>query len=100
MKIASSLSNYFLPLKNINEDVHEFESCQEIGCSKMELEYKASDEQLKSLVEKSAECEQSISIDCVNSPLKVLDVEKAWWTDLNGKLRLIKTILILLYGKF
>ena len=89
MKITSSLSDYFLPLKNINEDVHEFESCQEIGCSKMELEYKASDEQLKSLVEISTECEQSISIDCVNSPLKVLDVEKAWWTDLNGKLRQI-----------
>ena len=60
----------------------------------MKLEYEASDEQLKSLVERSTECEQSISIDCVNSPLKVLDVEKAWWTDLNGKLRLIKTISI------
>ena len=72
-------------IKNTNEDVHEFESCQEIGCSKMELQYTASDEQLKSLVERSTECEQSISIDCVNSPLKVLNVEKAWWTDLNGK---------------
>ena len=51
----------------------------------MKLEYEASDEQLKSLVERSTECEQSITIDCVNSPLKTLNGEKAWWTDLNGK---------------
>ena len=60
----------------------------------MELDYKATDEQLKSLVEISTECEQSISIDCVNSPLKVLDVEKAWWTDLNGKLSQILFVFI------
>ena len=83
-------------VKNLNEE-HEFESCQEIGCSKMELEYEASDDQLKSLVERSTECEQSISIDCVNSPLKTLNGEKAWWTDLNGKkdiFMLIQTIPI------
>ena len=85
MNITLAFSDYFLRLKNINEDVNEFESCQEIGCSKMELEYEASDDQLKSLVERSTECEQSISIDCVNSPLKVLNVEKAWWTDIDGK---------------
>ena len=50
----------------------------------MEQEYKASEEQLKSLVEKSTKCEQSINIDCVNSPLKTLNGEKAWWTDYEG----------------
>ena len=99
MKITLALSDYFLRLKNINEDVHEFQFCQEIGCSKMELEYEASDDQLKSLVERSTECEQSISIDCVNSPLKVLNnAEMAWWTDLNGKPRLIlKQFLFLVH---
>ena len=51
----------------------------------MEPEYKASDEQLISLVEKSTKCEQSISIDCVNTPLKTLSGENAWWTDHKGK---------------
>ena len=47
----------------------------------MEPEYKASEEQLISLVEKSTKCEQSINIDCVNTPLKTLSGENAWWTD-------------------
>ena len=51
----------------------------------MEPEYKASEEQLKSLVEKSTKCEQSINIDCVNTPLKTLSGENAWWTDYRGK---------------
>ena len=51
----------------------------------MEPEYKASEEQLISLVEKSTKCEQSINIDCVNTPLKTLSGENAWWTDYKGK---------------
>ena len=51
----------------------------------MEPEYKGSEEQLISLVEKSTKCEQSINIDCVNTPLKTLSGENAWWTDYKGK---------------
>ena len=72
-------------VKNVNDDFHEFKPCQDTGCSKMEPEYKASEEQLKSLVEKSTKCEQSINIDCVNTPLKTLSGENAWWTDYKGK---------------
>ena len=51
----------------------------------MEPEYKVSEEQVKSLVEKSTKCEQSINIDCANTPLKTLSGENAWWTDYKGK---------------
>ena len=51
----------------------------------MEPEYKASEEQVKSLVEKSTKCEQSINIDCANTPLKTLSGKNAWWTDYRGK---------------
>ena len=52
----------------------------------MEPEYKVSEEQVKSLVEKSTKCEQSINIDCANTPLKTLSGENAWWTDYKGNL--------------
>ena len=53
----------------------------------MEPEYKASEEQVKSLVEKHTKCEQSINIDCANTPLKTLSGENAWWTDYKGNIQ-------------
>ena len=70
-------------LKNNNDALHEFEPCSEIGCSKMDPEYKASETQIKSLVSKS-KCEQSISFDCLNSPLSTRRGELAWWTGFDG----------------
>ena len=70
-------------LKNNNDALHEFEPCSEIGCSKMDPEYKASEAQIKSLVSKS-KCEQSISFDCLNSPLSTRRGELAWWTGFDG----------------
>ena len=70
-------------LKNNNDAFHEFEPCSEIGCSKMDPEYKASEAQIKLLVSKS-KCEQSISFDCLNSPLSTRRGELAWWTGFDG----------------
>ena len=46
---------------------------------------KASEVQIKSLVTGSIECEQSISFNCVNSPLSTRRGELAWWKGLDGK---------------
>ena len=70
-------------LKNNNDALHEFEPCSEIGCSKMDPEYKASEAQIKWLLSKS-KCEQSISFDCLNSPLSTRRGELAWWTGFDG----------------
>ena len=71
-------------LKNNNDALHQFEPCSEIGCSKLNPEYKASEVQIKSLKSKSTECEQSISFDCLNSPLSTRRGELAWWTGFDG----------------
>ena len=71
-------------LKNNNDALHEFEPCSEIGCSKLDPEYKTSEAQIKSLVSRNSECEQSISFDCLNSPLSTRRGELAWWTGFDG----------------
>ena len=71
-------------LKNSNDNIHEFEPCQELGCSQMTPEYKATEEQIKALVSASTYCEQSITLDCLKSPLKTITVKKAWWTGFDG----------------
>jgi len=72
-------------LKNNNDAFHEFEPCSEIGCSKMDPQYKASEVQIKSLVSRSSECKQSLSFDCLNSPLSTRRGELAWWTGFDGE---------------
>ena len=69
-----------------NQGYQQFEGCDgELGCSQVSINYKATDEELKQLVETSDECQQDWSFKCKNTPFIIGTIEKTWWTDIHGK---------------
>ena len=72
-------------VKNTNNNFHDFTPCPDTGCSTMMPNYGAKNTQLSYLKKISQNCQQSIDIKCIKSPLKLLTGEKvAWWKDFMG----------------
>ncbi|XP_057371856.1 uncharacterized protein LOC130692794 [Daphnia carinata] len=60
--------------------------CPDAGCYSRPIVYSNSAiRQLKALTEISAECYQSLQVNCVGGPFTVADIDYAWWNDIEGK---------------
>ncbi|KAI9561306.1 hypothetical protein GHT06_012262 [Daphnia sinensis] len=60
--------------------------CPDAGCYSRPIVYPNSTiRQLKALTEISAECYQSIQVNCVGGPFTVAGIDYAWWNDIEGK---------------
>ena len=49
-----------------------------------QVNYNATDEEIKNVIRNSDECKQDITFKCNNSPFMIGRVEKAWWTGIDG----------------
>lgn len=60
--------------------------CPDAGCYSRPIVYSNSTiRQLKALTEISAECYQSIQVNCIGGPFTVEDIDYAWWNDIEDK---------------
>ncbi|XP_046646370.1 uncharacterized protein LOC124336629 isoform X2 [Daphnia pulicaria] len=71
-----------------SESKIDVEKCAEPGCYSRKINYYATDRQIESLIGLSIECEQMISIDCNNAPLKVGGVDYSWFNSKNNNEKL------------
>ena len=70
-----------------HQNFQEFDECTDgFGCAEVEVNYQATDEELKNLVQESETCKQDISFKCKNTPFVIGSIKKTWWTDIHGKL--------------
>ena len=68
-----------------HQNFQEFDECIDgFGCAEVEVNYQATDEELKNLVQSSDSCKQDISFKCKNTPFVIGPNKKTWWTDIHG----------------
>ena len=71
-----------------HQNFQEFDECVDgFGCAEVEVNYQATDEELKNLVQSSESCKQDISFKCKNTPFVIGPIKKAWWTDIHGNFK-------------
>ena len=63
----------------------DIEKCSSPECSKYDVNYLASTEQLQELIDLSVECMQDITFDCHSAPLEHNDVSLASWIGRDGQ---------------
>ena len=61
------------------------ETCEGDGCSKISFDYGQSISQMKTLIDISQFCHQTLSFQCYGSPLKVGSKNIGHWLDRQGK---------------
>ena len=73
-----------------HQNFQEFDECIDgFGCAEeVEVNYQATDEELKNLVQASETCKQDFSFKCKNTPFVIVPpIRKTWWTDIHGNLK-------------
>ena len=74
------------------EVLHDFEfqikieHCEEIGCAVYNISYSAPMDQIKSLIQLSESCSQSLDFGCFLAPLQEEGVDLGFWADRDGKM--------------
>ena len=74
------------------EVLHDFEfqikieHCEEIGCAVYNISYSAPMDQIKSLIQLSESCSQSLDFGCFLAPLQEEGVDIGSWADRDGKI--------------
>ena len=61
------------------------ETCEGDGCSKITFDYGQSISQMKTLIDISKSCHQTLSFQCFGSPLKIGSKNIGYWLDRQGK---------------
>ena len=64
------------------------ETCEGDGCSKITFDYGQSISQMKTLIDISISCHQTLSFKCFGSPLKIGSKNIGYWLDRQGELLL------------
>ena len=62
----------------------EIENCVHSGCHEVTVDYGASEQQIRNLIQTSESCSQPISFKCFSSALKFRSVNIGWWTGQDG----------------
>ena len=65
------------PTSGSNATPGKRDGCMEPGCHKTQLQYSQQMREIVSVINLSAECQQSIMTNCTNTPLRHF----AWWND-------------------
>ena len=66
------------------EEMTSVTKCEELGCSRHDVDYHATDSQIENLKSVSESCTQSIEFGCHLAPLIFDDVNYGWWLDRLG----------------
>ena len=74
----------FTSVSHDSEQKIEVTHCNDPGCYARQIVYDASMEQIKTLIELSDSCRQTIRYDCFLSPLQDEGVNYGYWVDKNG----------------
>ena len=71
----------------VGQEIHKIlEACEGDGCRKITFDYGQSISQMKTLIDISQFCHQTLSFQCFGSPLKVGSKNIGYWLDRQGKL--------------
>ncbi|XP_057375243.1 uncharacterized protein LOC130696180 [Daphnia carinata] len=69
-----------------SEATIEIPKCRPAGCYSRPIVYSGGSlNQMKALSEISANCHQTIQVNCLGGPLTVNSIDYAWWNDVNNK---------------
>ena len=66
------------------EEMTSVTKCEELGCSRHDVDYHATETQIENLKSVSQSCTQSIEFGCHLAPLRFDDVNYGWWLDRLG----------------
>ncbi|XP_046461360.1 uncharacterized protein LOC124207781 isoform X2 [Daphnia pulex] len=71
-----------------SEETIEIPKCTDPGCYSRSILYQnTTAKQAKALAEFSAECHQTIQVNCLGGPFTVEGIDYAWWNDVDGEIQ-------------
>ncbi|XP_046633665.1 uncharacterized protein LOC124313039 [Daphnia pulicaria] len=71
-----------------SEETIDIPKCTDPGCYSRSILYQnTTAKQAKALAEISAECHQTIQVNCLGGPFTVEGIDYAWWNDVDGEIQ-------------